>query len=1214
MLHLDIKPANAILSDGGEVKLVDFGLAEFVGRAGRVEVSGSLIVPTVDDGAPPAPSVVKNTDSDSHEHRTDPTVPGAGDGKPVNGQRANGIDMTLVVHNSRPVAPPAVNPADLVAPAIEDVTRTEAALISSRGSGNGSKRIWGTPRYMAPEIWCGEPASRASDVYSLGILMFELCAGRTPFVDTPVPNLGRVVNEREAPSLIELQPAVDSRLAAIVGRCLRMASGARFASGGELRDALEGLVQTGDSRRIPEGNPYRGLLAFESEHSGLFFGRRSEIGSVVQRLRSDPLVVVTGDSGAGKSSLCRAGVLPLIEDGALEGEREWIIARMIPGRHPLDSLARTLSAALAIDLDDVTHSLRAGQIGLGKLLRRRLGRAGALALFVDQFEELTTVSDADQAARTCDILNYFTARTRQLRLLATVRADFLVQVGNLPSIGESITRALYMLRPMSSDKVREAIVEPARVKGVEFESETLVDDLVRSATSSQGGLPLLQFALAELWDVRKSDKAPITSASLNEIGGVAGALARHADRVIGRLDTEQTIAARRILMSLVTPTGTRARRSKHELGAEEIHTSAALEALVHGRLIMVREAAKGALYELAHEALLHDWQQLRTWLDSHADQREAKERLERAVAEWERLGGKRAGLWGRVQLEGDAAVIDRKTLTTHEAAFLDASRRAVKRGRFIRRGLLIAVPLLVLLVYAAQIKASNDAARAAQREAARVRNERVAARLQVVDTHYRAAEQHRKQFNKVRSSAIEAYKSMNPDEGERLWQQTQGLYEQTDHALAKASQELEYTIGLDSSRTDVRDRLGEVLTEQAELAESMWKDKKRDDLVARIAASYDDDGTRIAQWTAPVTLSITTKGVRAQVTIARYQTQDSGHLVLGEPSTLGVTPLVGTVPRGSYVLTLTANERYPARYPLYIRRDEEVSIQVDMPLASQVPEGYVYIPEGEFLFGSDVNEFSRRDMLEAPPMYKAFTSSYVIGRYETTVKQWIRYLENTNPEVQSRLYDAVESGTIKLRRQDGTWHMNMQFLSHNYILKEGEKLVYENREVLREQDWMQLPATGMNFDEALAYTDWLNEKGGLPGAHPCTEYEWERAARGADRRGYPHGLSLTPDEANYDETHDKDPARSGPDIVGSYPISKSPFGVKNMAGNVSEWTWSSLVRNNALARGGSFFTVKINTRVDNRTKLNRDIRTELLGLRICAPFPLVKQAPARTTP
>ena len=186
-------------------------------------------------------------------------------------------------------------------------------------------------------------------------------------------------------------PGIPPAFAVVVERALRQERSERF-DGRQLHEALERCRSRGGRLDLPSGNPYRGLLAFEAEHRSLFFGRDAETAALVERLQSERFVLVAGDSGAGKSSLVRAGVLPRIGEGALGGA-DAVTAILSPGRHPW----ATLRAALATALDADGGELDGDPAGLPRRLAPLLaGRP--LVVFIDQMEELLTLAAAGETA------------------------------------------------------------------------------------------------------------------------------------------------------------------------------------------------------------------------------------------------------------------------------------------------------------------------------------------------------------------------------------------------------------------------------------------------------------------------------------------------------------------------------------------------------------------------------------------------------------------------------------------------------------------------------------------------------------------------------------------------------------------------------------------------------------------------------------------------
>jgi eukaryotic-like serine/threonine-protein kinase len=180
------------------------------------------------------------------------------------------------------------------------------------------------------------------------------------------------------------------------------------------------------------------------------------------------------------------------------------------------------------------------------------------------------------------------------------------------------------------------------------------------------------------------------------------------------------------------------------------------------------------------------------------------------------------------------------------------------------------------------------------------------------------------------------------------------------------------------------------------------------------------------------------------------------------------------------------------------------------------------------------------------------------------------------------------------------WRLTFQPTVRPYVVRSGEPLRYPERDRRADQDWLRFPVVGISWDDALAYTAWLDRTGRLPRARPCTEREWERAARGADDRRFPHGNRLAPDDANHDATYGRKPLAFGLDEVGSHPASDSPFGVADLAGNAWELARSADAPGEIVLRGGGFYQDQLSSRVNNRTPAEAAMRSAFAGLRVCA--------------
>jgi eukaryotic-like serine/threonine-protein kinase len=306
------------------------------------------------------------------------------------------------------------------------------------------------------------------------------------------------------------------------------------------------------------------------------------------------------------------------------------------------------------------------------------------------------------------------------------------------------------------------------------------------------------------------------------------------------------------------------------------------------------------------------------------------------------------------------------------------------------------------------------------------------------------------------------------------------------------------------------------------------------------------------------------------------------------------------------VLTASASGHATLRYPFLVGRDEKLTLSIELPPAGAVPEGYVYVPPGRFLFGMASDEPMRRSFFDTTPQHEVHTGGYLIGRTELTYADWLPFLESLPSDERDRRLPHSEarvgqSGGLRLERGPEGVRLNLQLQPAGPTLsaRVGEPIVYPGRNQRAQQDWLKLPVTGISAEDALAYAAWLDKTGRLPGARLCTEFEWERAARGADGRLYPHGNKLAPADANHEATYNRE--GRGPDEVGSHPASTSPFGLDDMAGNVFEWTRSSF-DDQFTVRGGSFLHDEKTAQTANRNVAPRGLRDTIIGVRLCAPF------------
>ncbi|HEY0250616.1 MAG TPA: serine/threonine-protein kinase, partial [Kofleriaceae bacterium] len=255
----------------------------------------------------------------------------------------------------------------------------------------------GTLPYMSPEqMGIGEVDPR-SDIWALGIMMWEMLLGKHPIEPLTTDRLiTNAIDDEPMPSLRDAAPHLPDGLIALVTGCLRKRTEERIPSANEIVRRLEEMLPGRVGRQLAEGeSPYPGLTAFQENDADRFFGRGREITRMVAKVREHPITGIVGPSGVGKSSVIRAGVGPALK---ASGEH-WEVLTLRPGRQPLASLASIVQRLTTrtggdaqVEHAQMVYRLRTEPGYVGTLLRNRARTTNTqLLLFVDQFEELYTL-------------------------------------------------------------------------------------------------------------------------------------------------------------------------------------------------------------------------------------------------------------------------------------------------------------------------------------------------------------------------------------------------------------------------------------------------------------------------------------------------------------------------------------------------------------------------------------------------------------------------------------------------------------------------------------------------------------------------------------------------------------------------------------------------------------------------------------------------------
>jgi len=403
------------------------------------------------------------------------------------------------------------------------------------------------------------------------------------------------------------------------------------------------------TRELITTSPYKGLKKFEPEDTDLFFGRDQFLAGLVNDLEQTNFILLLGASGSGKSSVVRAGLIPWLQQ---KWGKHFVSLMFTPDRDPFESLyGSLLSRGYSQSQAELA---RTGKVDtLSQVVKTLKPAESFWLIFIDQFEELFTISEDDKRdlfIRSLVKLSKERVSDPPIRIVATMRADFLDQLDSAPAnlLARITEKHRPLITQMQSDELRLAIEQPAAHHGVVFETG-LVEQIIKEVQGQAGCLPLLQYTLDRLWETELQaatfQTRTLTISTYRQLGGVRGALQQRVDQVYSALPEAEQLAAQRIFLKLVgiggnaeagiewQPVRRRAYRMEFSTGLEQ----KVLTQLINENLLISNRPAQSqaSTVEIVHETLLSSWAMLRDLIQNNRKAIADSNRIQEQWQQWQ---------------------------------------------------------------------------------------------------------------------------------------------------------------------------------------------------------------------------------------------------------------------------------------------------------------------------------------------------------------------------------------------------------------------------------------------------------------------------------------------------------------------------------------------------------------------------------------------------